>query len=108
MGGKVLKFSLLWVEISLIDSPPPKEHFSEYSLLCLEIYHFGVRSTLNISSTCELIERPSKKDGFCFKLFHPMDQSIWASRGPEVMENFLSQNFFVMSISDSVTTFDWI
>jgi len=26
-----------------------------------------------ILSTCELIERPSKKDGFCFKLFHPMD-----------------------------------
>merc|ERR1719481_612915 len=36
-----------------------------------------------ILSTCELIERPSKKDGFCFKLFHPMDQSVWASRGPE-------------------------
>ena len=36
-----------------------------------------------ILSTCELIERPSKKDGFCFKLFHPMDQSIWAARGPE-------------------------
>jgi hypothetical protein len=29
------------------------------------------------------MERPSKKDGFCFKLFHPMDQSIWAARGPE-------------------------
>merc|ERR1719209_457874 len=36
-----------------------------------------------ILSSCELIERPSKKDGFCFKLFHPMDQSIWASKGPE-------------------------
>ncbi|QQP48954.1 Oxysterol-binding protein, partial [Caligus rogercresseyi] len=35
-----------------------------------------------ILSTCELIERPSKKEGFCFKLFHPMDQSIWASKGP--------------------------
>ena len=34
-----------------------------------------------ILSTCELIERPSKKDGFCFKLFHPMDQSIWAAKG---------------------------
>lgn len=31
-------------------------------------------------SSCELIERPSKKDGFCFKLFHPLDQSIWAVR----------------------------
>uniref|UniRef100_T1IZZ7 Oxysterol-binding protein n=1 Tax=Strigamia maritima TaxID=126957 RepID=T1IZZ7_STRMM len=33
-------------------------------------------------NVCELIERPSKKDGFCFKLFHPLEQSIWASRGP--------------------------
>ncbi|VDN55829.1 unnamed protein product [Dracunculus medinensis] len=33
-------------------------------------------------NTCELIERPSKKDGFCFKLFHPLDQNIWATRGP--------------------------
>ena len=31
-------------------------------------------------NTCELIERPSKKDGFCFKLFHPLDQSIWATK----------------------------
>lgn len=30
-----------------------------------------------------MIERPSKKDGFCFKLFHPLDQSIWAPKGPE-------------------------
>lgn len=29
-------------------------------------------------NACELIERPSKKDGFCFKLFHPLEQSIWA------------------------------
>ncbi|XP_064602023.1 oxysterol-binding protein-related protein 8-like isoform X2 [Liolophura sinensis] len=34
-------------------------------------------------NTCELIERPSKKDGFCFKLFHPLDQSIWATKGPK-------------------------
>ncbi|CAJ0953725.1 unnamed protein product, partial [Mesorhabditis belari] len=33
-------------------------------------------------NSCELIERPSKKDGFCFKLYHPLDQSIWATRGP--------------------------
>ncbi|XP_076351559.1 oxysterol-binding protein-related protein 8 isoform X2 [Tachypleus tridentatus] len=33
-------------------------------------------------NACELIERPSKKDGFCFKLFHPLEQSIWGSRGP--------------------------
>lgn len=34
-------------------------------------------------NVCQLIERPSKKDGFCFKLFHPLDQSIWAVKGPE-------------------------
>ncbi|CAG0902089.1 unnamed protein product [Darwinula stevensoni] len=34
-------------------------------------------------SSCELIERPSKKDGFCFKLFQPLEQSIWATRGPQ-------------------------
>uniref|UniRef100_A0A182JBS4 Uncharacterized protein n=1 Tax=Anopheles atroparvus TaxID=41427 RepID=A0A182JBS4_ANOAO len=34
-------------------------------------------------TSCQVIERPSKKDGFCFKLFHPLDQSIWAPRGPD-------------------------
>jgi len=34
-------------------------------------------------SMCKLIERPSKKDGFCFKLYHPLDQSIWAPKGPQ-------------------------
>uniref|UniRef100_S4RD86 Oxysterol-binding protein n=1 Tax=Petromyzon marinus TaxID=7757 RepID=S4RD86_PETMA len=34
-------------------------------------------------NVCQIIERPSKKDGFCFKLFHPLDQSIWAIKGPE-------------------------
>ncbi|XP_037949881.1 oxysterol-binding protein-related protein 8 isoform X1 [Teleopsis dalmanni] len=34
-------------------------------------------------TSCKLIERPSKKDGFCFKLFHPLEQSIWAPRGPD-------------------------
>lgn len=34
-------------------------------------------------NACQVIERPSKKDGFCFKLFHPLDQSIWSPRGPE-------------------------
>ncbi|XP_043943915.1 oxysterol-binding protein-related protein 8 [Protopterus annectens] len=34
-------------------------------------------------SACEIIERPSKKDGFCFKLFHPLEQSIWAVKGPK-------------------------
>ncbi|XP_022251437.1 oxysterol-binding protein-related protein 8-like [Limulus polyphemus] len=31
-------------------------------------------------NACELIQRPSKKDGFCFKLYHPLEYSIWGSR----------------------------
>ncbi|MED6268538.1 Oxysterol-binding protein- protein 5, partial [Characodon lateralis] len=34
-------------------------------------------------SACKLIERPSKKDGFCFKLYHPLEKSIWAVKGPK-------------------------
>ncbi|XP_053337856.1 oxysterol-binding protein-related protein 5 [Clarias gariepinus] len=36
-----------------------------------------------ILNACKLIERPSKKDGFCFKLYHPLDKSIWAMKGPK-------------------------
>lgn len=35
-----------------------------------------------ILNSCQLLERPSKKHGFCFKLFHPMEKSIWATKGP--------------------------
>jgi hypothetical protein len=35
-----------------------------------------------ILNSCQLLERPSKKHGFCFKLFHPLERSIWASKGP--------------------------
>jgi hypothetical protein len=31
----------------------------------------------------KVIERPSKKEGFCFKVFHPLEQSIWSTRGPD-------------------------
>ncbi|XP_031563680.1 oxysterol-binding protein-related protein 8-like [Actinia tenebrosa] len=34
-------------------------------------------------NTCELIERPSKKDGFCFKLYNPFEHYIWATKGPK-------------------------
>ena len=46
-------------------------------LLCWQSSHWVATVLLN---TCELLERPSKKDGFCFKLFHPLDQSIWATK----------------------------
>ncbi|CAL2051936.1 unnamed protein product [Caenorhabditis brenneri] len=48
---------------------------------------------------CELIERPSKKDGFCFKLFHPMDMSIWGNRGP------LGQSFGSFTLNPLNTSF---
>ena len=35
-----------------------------------------------ILNSCQLLERPSKKHGFCFKIFHPLERSIWASKGP--------------------------
>lgn len=43
---------------------------------------------------CKLIERPSKKDGFCFKLYHPLDQSIWAPKGP-LGETIRKPTFFL-------------
>ena len=63
-----------------------------------------------ILSTCELIERPSKKDGFCFKLFHTMDQSIWASRGPEVRfvkQNLHFQTFLLPPLTGQFFIFHW-
>ncbi|CAI5455147.1 unnamed protein product [Caenorhabditis angaria] len=48
---------------------------------------------------CEIIERPSKKDGFCFKLFHPMDMSIWGNRGP------LGQSFGSFTLNPLNTSF---
>lgn len=36
-------------------------------------------------SACKLIERPSKKDGFCFKLYHPLEKSIWAVKVPNLL-----------------------
>lgn len=33
-----------------------------------------------IINVCEVIERPSKKNGFCFKLFHPLEHPIWAPK----------------------------
>lgn len=29
-----------------------------------------------------VIQRPSKKPGFCFKIWHPLEKSIWAQKGP--------------------------
>uniref|UniRef100_A0A8D0GAH4 Oxysterol-binding protein n=1 Tax=Sphenodon punctatus TaxID=8508 RepID=A0A8D0GAH4_SPHPU len=52
-------------------------------LLIYKTPKFGQWVGTILLHSCELIERPSKKDGFCFKLFHPLDQSIWAVKGPK-------------------------
>lgn len=49
----------------------------------LFLLHFKDWVGTILLSMCKLIERPSKKDGFCFKLYHPLDQSIWAPKGPQ-------------------------
>lgn len=33
-----------------------------------------------VLNSCQILERPSKKHGFCFKIFHPLEKSIWASK----------------------------
>lgn len=47
-----------------------------------------------------MLERPSKKDGFCFKLYNPLDQSIWAPRGPEneTIGNKLTILYFIIKL----------
>lgn len=32
---------------------------------------------------CEILQRPSKKDGFCFKIYHPLEHYIWSTKGPK-------------------------
>lgn len=51
-------------------------------------------------SACKLIERPSKKDGFCFKLYHPLEKSIWAVKVRYVCK--LINNFLNLSITDKI------
>jgi len=41
-----------------------------------------------ILNSCQLLERPSKKHGFCFKIFHPLERSIWASKVKNRFFNF--------------------
>jgi hypothetical protein len=36
-------------------------------------------------NVCEVIERPSKKNGFCIKMFHPLEHPIWS---PKVSPQF--------------------
>lgn len=44
-------------------------------------YHHWVGTV--VLTCCEAIERPSSKEGYCFKLFHPLKESIWSTKGPK-------------------------
>jgi hypothetical protein len=51
------------------------------------------------------MQRPSKKPGFCFKIWHPLEKSIWAQKGPN-NEQFgaitfpLPMNYLICRASD--------
>nr|CAB3264584.1 oxysterol-binding protein-related protein 8 [Phallusia mammillata] len=56
--------------------------------------------TVSLASV-EIIERPSKKDGFCFKIYNTMDQCMWASKGPKgetssVLTNSLPTSYLIL------------
>lgn len=72
--GTLKGWTKIWCELKpglIVLYKSPKTHKS------------GIWVGTVLLSVCEVIERPSKKDGFCFKLFHPLGETIWASRGPK-------------------------
>ncbi|XP_076862694.1 oxysterol-binding protein-related protein 8 isoform X3 [Brachyhypopomus gauderio] len=76
VGGREIRGSLKsWTKLWCVLKPGV--------LLIYKTHKNGQWVGTVLLSACELIERPSKKDGFCFKLFHPLEQSIWAVKGPK-------------------------
>lgn len=62
-----------------------------------------VRTVMSIS--CQVNERPSKEDWFCFKLFHPIDQSRWPSDLKKIRWNHgVSTANFVSYLSSIIST----
>ncbi|CAF1326772.1 unnamed protein product, partial [Adineta ricciae] len=66
-----------------------------------------------VLSSCEVIQRPSKKPGFCFKIWHPLEKSIWAQKGPN-NEQFgaitfpLPMNYLICRASDETAGRCWM
>ncbi|UJR10071.1 hypothetical protein I4U23_014293 [Adineta vaga] len=66
-----------------------------------------------VLSSCEVIQRPSKKSGFCFKIWHPIEKSIWTQKGPN-NEQFgaltfpLPMNYLICRASDEAAGRCWI
>ncbi len=73
-------------------------HPAKVRTINLLIYSF-IRLSLLV------MQRPSKKPGFCFKIWHPLEKSIWAQKGPN-NEQFgaitfpLPMNYLICRASD--------
>ena len=65
-------------------------------------------------NSCQILERPSKKDGFCFKLFHPLGINFWAKKGPrgQNVQNFksvaLPLSYLIIRAEDQHNGKQWI
>jgi hypothetical protein len=49
-------------------------------------------------SVCQVIKRPTKKDGFCFKLINPFGCSVWAKSSTKAL--VFSQTSLTLRVSD--------
>ncbi|CAF0843371.1 unnamed protein product [Didymodactylos carnosus] len=64
-------------------------------------------------SSCQVIQRPSKKPGFCFKIFHPLEKSIWSAKGPSgeafgALTFPLPMTYLIFRASDENTGTIWL
>ena len=65
-------------------------------------------------NSCQMLERPSKKDGFCFKLFHPLGLNFWAKKGPrgQNVSNFksigLPLSYLIIRTEDVLSGKAWV
>ncbi|GAU98121.1 hypothetical protein RvY_09304-2 [Ramazzottius varieornatus] len=67
-------------------------------------------------NVCRVIMRPSKKEGFCFKIYHPLEQSIWANKGPhgEILKGLyetivpLPENHVILRAANDARGREWL
>ena len=55
---------------------------------------------------CQIIERPTKKEGFCFKLFSPIGKNIWLKNSK--LNLVLPQASLILRAPDSEGGLDWM
>ena len=64
-------------------------------------------------ASVEFLERPSKKQGMCFKIYHILNQSIWTSKGPKgetagLLTNPLPSNHVILRAQSDPDGQCWI